>query len=181
VRLSEGEDQRVVEIRRRLQAAAARVCPPWLRAHADDIVQTALLRVLAAAGKRGEGNPDLASSYLEKAVYSAVVDEIRRQRRRREDPSDEALASISDGGRHDPEERVSARELADGVARCLQALVRPRRLAVTLHLQGHSVPEIASLLRWGTKQAENLTYRGLENLRACLKAKGLAPGAEASS
>ena len=139
-------------------------------------MQVALLRVLAAAQKRGEGNPGLSSFYLEKAAYSAAVDEIRRHRRRREDPSDdERLSAVPDPGRHDPEALAGAREIASGVARCLGGLVGPRRLAVTLHLQGHSVPEIAAILRWAAKRAENLTYRGLADLRRCLAAKGLAP------
>ena len=54
-------------------------------------------------------------------------------------------------------------------------LVRPRRLAVALYLQGHSVPEAAKLLEWGNKRTENLVYRGLADLRECLAKKGLKP------
>ena len=50
---------------------------------------------------------------------------------------------------------------------------RERRLAVTLHLQGHSVPEAARLLDWAVKRTENLVYRGLADLRECLTAKGI--------
>ena len=52
---------------------------------------------------------------------------------------------------------------------------RERRLAVTLHLQGHTVPETARILDWAAKQTENLVYRGLADLRECLMAKGLRP------
>ena len=54
-------------------------------------------------------------------------------------------------------------------------LVLPRRLAVTLHLQGHTVPEAGSLLGWNAKRAENLVYRGLADLRDCLAGKGVRP------
>ena len=52
---------------------------------------------------------------------------------------------------------------------------RERRLAVTLHLQGHTVPQAARLLDFSPKQTENLVYRGLADLRACLLAKGIRP------
>jgi RNA polymerase sigma-70 factor (ECF subfamily) len=55
------------------------------------------------------------------------------------------------------------------------AMKRERRLAVTLHLQGHTVPEAARILDWAAKQTENLVYRGLADLRACLMAKGIRP------
>jgi RNA polymerase sigma-70 factor (ECF subfamily) len=51
--------------------------------------------------------------------------------------------------------------------------VPPRRHAVTLSLQGHSVPEIGRLLGWTGKKAENLVYRGMADLRECLEGKGI--------
>ena len=35
-------------------------------------------------------------------------------------------------------------------------------------------PEVASILKWRAKTAENLVYRGLADLRRCLATKGLA-------
>lgn len=167
-------EEQIAEIRRRLSRAVIRICPHWLAAHSEDIVQVAMLRVLNAARGRGEGSPDLSSLYVEKTAYSAMVDEIRRHRRRRED-SAEGMLDVA-GGRSDsdPESVVAAREVADGLRACLAILRSPRRLAVTLHLQGHSVPEVASILKWRIKRAENLVYRGLADLRRCLSMKGLA-------
>lgn len=167
------EDQ-IDEIRRRLARAVVRVCPRWLAAHSEDIVQSAMVRVLSAARGRGEGNPDLSALYLEKAAYSAMVDEIRRQRRRREESADAADDVAGGGGEADPESAVAAREVAQGLRACLAALRNDRKLAVTLHLQGHSVPEVAAILKWGLKAADNLVYRGLADLRRCLATKGLA-------
>ena len=74
-----------------------------------------------------------------------------------------------------PERAGADREIRRGVRDCLLTLVRPRRLAVTLHLQGHSVRESAQLLEWNPKRVENLIYRGLGDLRRCLAGKGIAP------
>lgn len=169
------DDQLLTELRRRLSQAVFRVCPAWLASHAEDIVQTAMMRVLEAARKRGEGNPDLSSLYVEKAAYSATVDEIRRYRRQREDRStgeSSTQETVSDHA--NPETLAAAREIAAGIGQCLLALASARRLVVTLRLQGHSVPEVAMLLRWRMKRTENLVYRGLADLRRCLVAKGLA-------
>ena len=48
-------------------------------------------------------------------------------------------------------------------------------MAVTLYLQGHSVPEAARVLDWPAKRTENLVYRGLADLRECLMKKGIQP------
>jgi RNA polymerase sigma-70 factor (ECF subfamily) len=44
-----------------------------------------------------------------------------------------------------------------------------------LHIQGHSVDEISALLDCSRKKADNLVYRGLADLRACLSARGVTP------
>lgn len=116
------------------------------------------------------------ASYLWKVAYTALVDEIRRYRRRREVPLEEdgweggpATEALS------PERQTAGREIARGIQDCLPRLVRPRRMAVVLYLQGHSVPEAAKLLDWGNKRTENLVYWGLADLRECLNRKGLKP------
>jgi len=75
----------------------------------------------------------------------------------------------------DPESSASFRELGTAVRDCLTAASRERRLAVTLYLQGHTVPETARILGWDNKRAENLVYRGLADLRQCLLGKGHRP------
>ncbi len=163
-------------LRERLREAVAAACPAWLSAARDDIVQVALLRVLDAAGAAGEGGGPLPSSYLRKAAYSALVDEIRRHRRRRESvPLEDEIAQTVPSERAGPEQERAAAEIGRAIREALRTLVRPRALAVTLHLQGHSVPEIARLLGWPGKRAENLVYRGLADLRECLERRGIKP------
>jgi RNA polymerase sigma-70 factor (ECF subfamily) len=138
-------------------------------------VQAALLRVVEIRGAR-EGDAGFNSSYLWKVAYTATVDEIRRLRRRREVTLEEAGAEITMASpQPGPEEDRAGREIGRQIQDCLALMVEPRRLAVVLHLQGHSVPEAARLLGWSEKRAENLTYRGLADLRSCLRARGVEP------
>ena len=167
------------DVRRSLYRALARRCPRWLTDRRDDIVQVALMR-LVQIQQRSERKAPFPASYLWKAAYSAMIDEIRRLRRAEH-------VSLEDGGvdppaldaGSDPEQRRRAGEIGAGIQACLARLVSDRRRAVTLQLVGHSVPEIAKLLGWNLKRAENLVYRGLDDLRTCLTSKGLEPSSVA--
>jgi RNA polymerase sigma-70 factor, ECF subfamily len=167
-------DEEVTRLRRHLTRAVGRVCPRWLADRAEDIVQAALMKLLEVLA---EGEAERNSSYVWKVAYTATVDEIRRHRRRREVPLEEddgpELPQREASG--DPERWRAAREIGLGIQDCLGRLIEPRRLAVALHLQGHSVPEAARVLGWKSKNVENLVYRGLADLRRCLAAKGLKP------
>ncbi|HHQ48932.1 MAG TPA: sigma-70 family RNA polymerase sigma factor [Acidobacteria bacterium] len=162
-------------VRSALTAAVRRTCPPWLAADAEDIVQESMVRLLGILKSR-EGKPDPGSSYLWRVAHSVTVDEIRRRRRRREVPMEEGLLEAGEeGGGASPEGLAEAAEVGRGILDCLTALARDRRRAVSLRLLGHTVGEVATLLEWSYKRAENLVYRGLADLRRCLRRKDLQP------
>jgi RNA polymerase sigma-70 factor (ECF subfamily) len=160
--------------------AVRRQCPAWLADHAQDIAQAALTKVMTAELK-GEGARALSSFYLHRVAHSALVDEIRRRKRRPEVSLDETaddsgqVVRFEPRAQGDPESRASFRELGEAVRDCLLGAKRERRLAVTLYLQGHSVPEAARILGWDAKRTENLIYRGLADLRQCLLKRGHTP------
>jgi RNA polymerase sigma-70 factor (ECF subfamily) len=95
------------------------------------------------------------------------------RRRRETDLEDASDVGVSTA--HDPERTAVSLEIGRGIQACLAHMKRERRLAVTLHLQGHTVTEAARILEWPFKRTENLIYRGLADLRACLRCKGLQP------
>jgi RNA polymerase sigma-70 factor (ECF subfamily) len=163
-----------------LVRAVRTACPSWLAASREDLVQAAMIKVMGllrrmGPGRHGEGNGPLAASYLYRVAYSAVVDEIRARRRRPETPIEEEHLAAQPTPQPDPATDARGREIGRGIRGCLEGMKEERRAAVTLHLLGHSVPEAARLLGWSAKQAENLVYRGLADLRSCLERKGLAP------
>ena len=167
----------VAGLRQDLARAVARICPAWLSAQRDDLVQSALMRLMRLLGSRAstsEGIPPFSSSYLYRVAHSALVDEIRRVRRRREADLDEGVAEVAVTS-DNPERTAASLEIGRGIQACLTCLKLERRLAVTLHLQGHSVSEAARILGWPEKRTENLVYRGLADLRACLISKGMRP------
>jgi RNA polymerase sigma-70 factor, ECF subfamily len=176
---SDANDRRWETLKAALMRAVLRRCPAWLRNDAEDIAQVAITKVMAA-DRASEGERSLTSFYLYKVAHSALVDEIRRRARRREQPLD------ADGEEHErhtpepaargnPEDDARFRQLGEAVRLCLGVMKRERRLAVVLYLQQHTVPEVARILGWAVKRTENLVYRGLADLRQCLLAKGHTP------
>jgi len=86
------------KLRRDLAKAVARVCPKWPAAQRDDLVQSAVMRVMHVLGRAdtdSEGDPPLTPSYLYRVAQSTLIDELRRVRRQRETALDEdAVASM---------------------------------------------------------------------------------------
>ena len=166
----------MAELRSRLQRAVRRICPRWLADRQDDLVQMATMRTLDAR-RSAEGNPEVAASYLYRVAYTTLIDEIRRLRRRPEVRLEDAEGAGLDvpAPSPGPEQDYASKEIGRAIRDCLLLLLQPRRLAVVLHLQGHTVPQAAALLGWAEKRTENLLYRGLSDLRACLERKGVSP------
>lgn len=170
---SAGSQEDFEQLRKDLVKAVHRVCPSWMADRADDLVQVALMRVMEIQ-RRSEGKSEFSAFYLRKAAYSATIDEIRRLRRRQETTLDDEENPINPPTESpDPERHTASREVGRAIRDCLGLMIAPRRHAVTLHLQGHSVPDVGRRLGWTAKKAENLVYRGLADLRGCLNEKGV--------
>lgn len=163
------------DVRRQLITAMRRVCPPSIADEAEDLVQRAMVKLMKSQGL-SEGKPGISASYLWRVAYTAVIDEIRRRDRRREVPLIENSAvAIPAASEPDPEREATSRSIGEAIRDCLSQMAASRRRAVTLHLVGHTVPEISRLLDLGSKQADNLVYRGMADLRHCLSGKGVTP------
>jgi len=172
---TESGDQDYQQLRNQLERAVRQICPHWLRDKAEDLVQVALIRVFEIR-RKSEGDRNFSSSYLWRVAYSALIDEIRRLRRRKEtDVPDEELEREALVQDPDPEAFVAGTQIGEGIQQCLQKLVVSRRMAMTLYLQGYSVPSAAEVLGFSAKKTENLVYRGLQQLRECLSKKGFKP------
>jgi len=156
------------DLQHRLEGVMRRLCPPWLRGDLDDLVQAAQLKIY----RRGDSLTELESSFLYRVGHSVMVDEIRRVKRRREVRSQDVVENAR-GTEVDPEVAAAGHELGQTIHLCLAELKPEYRRAVSLHLHGHSVPEIATLLGIDKKKADNLVYRGVSRLREALNRRGL--------
>jgi RNA polymerase sigma-70 factor (ECF subfamily) len=161
-------------LRRTLSVAVSRICPNWLSQEREDLVQTALVRIVGLVG-RGGPTRELTATYLWKTAYSVTLDEIRRARWRHERTMEEGShGEDRPGTALDPEEAASARETSRHVRDCLRGLEMSRRHAVLLRLAGYGHDESAQRLGMNVKQIANLIHRGMKDLRSCLQAKAVA-------
>jgi RNA polymerase sigma-70 factor, ECF subfamily len=149
-----------------LRRVVRRVCPASLEGMREDLVQIALLRVLEI--KSNEQAHTTPTSYLWRVAHSAMVDELRRLRRR-------PTVDLDQLGGDEPPAPAATPRLGVAIHACLQGLMEARRQAVGLHLFGHRAEEAAALLGWTVKRVQNSTYRGLADLRRCLESKGFTP------
>lgn len=167
------ESDPYLELRERMLRAVRRICPPWLADDAEDLVQEGMLRVMRLE-ERGSGELKVTNTYLNKVAHSALVDEIRRRRQRREVAMGEEDGHLEMADGAAPIEPTLQQEIGAAIAVCLAEQEESRRRALTLYLLGHSVPDAARLLAWKAKRTENLIYRGLTALRACLTREGFS-------
>ena len=72
-----------------------------------------------------------------------------------------------------PDRVAERRQLVKMVKEAMARLPDRRRTAVGLHLEGLTTQEIAELLGWSEPKARNLVYRGLKDVRRCLKEAGI--------
>lgn len=137
-------------------------CPFELRSQVEDLAHTALLRIMER--EAGEDFATLEPSYLWRVAFTVVVDEIRRRSARVAQA--ETLKAV-------PHDEVPGPDIGAEIRHCLEQLPEARQLPVILHLQGFRNEEVALALQSNEKRAENLIYRGLEQLRRCLAGKGI--------
>jgi RNA polymerase sigma factor (sigma-70 family) len=139
----------------------------------DEVLQDIRIR-LWKTHAANENLDALGASYLHKVAMSAVIDFLRRRTARRED----SLESVSAPDRVPtslhvaPLDASASAELAHRLEVALGGLVPNRRLVVQLHLEGYERHEISSMTGWTEAKVRNLLYRGLDDLRALLRADG---------
>jgi len=116
----------------------------------------------------------LGASYLHKVAMSAVIDFLRRRAARREDSLEITSAhdTVPVSLQVEPVDASASTALAHRLEVALGGMVQNRRLVVQLHLEGYERHEISSMTGWTEAKVRNLLYRGLDDLRALLRADG---------
>lgn len=170
--LSAADQATLVSYEPVLRAEISRLCPASLRSGVDDLVQGGLIRLTRTLGRKQQIN----KAYVKRVAWSVTVDAIRQARRTADQPTPagtDALDRVA-GGRS-PEERASLSELRNALRDCMEALSTIRKNTITMYLMGHTIRESGERLGLTNKQADNNIYRGLADLRDCLRGKGVQP------
>jgi RNA polymerase sigma-70 factor (sigma-E family) len=141
---------------------------------AEDLVQTALVRVYAAWPRVDRDDP---SGYAHRTLVRAFVDETRRPWWRRERfsrPVDATDADAAAAALIDPDDVRAVRDV-------LALLTAEQRLVVVLrYWAGHDVAETARLIGCPPATVRSRAARGLAQLRELLHEDGLDGAARSS-
>lgn len=168
-----GEDSAFYEhLLSELRTVVAQVLPRKTVEEREEIVQKSAIKLWKMLEKGTKKRSDLTRTYLWRVVYSVFIDDLRLEKRRREESFEPEAHDAPAAEAAGPEAIAVGRELGRRIQAALRQLNEDRRRAVTLRLEGHPVREIAAILGYGYKNTDNLVYRGLEQLRELLGRDG---------
>jgi RNA polymerase sigma factor (sigma-70 family) len=134
---------------------------------ADDVEQQVFLNVWKQLQR--EQIIDNPASY----IYRCAVRETIRllQAERRHQPAGDVL--VEEAGVPSAVDVAAVREQRELLAEALKSLPIDRRRAVQGYLAGFSIPELMKMYGWSYERARNLSARGMADLRASLKTRGI--------
>jgi RNA polymerase sigma factor (sigma-70 family) len=159
----------VRQFSRLVRSVASRVGGQAGRQIADDVEQHVFLNVWKQL--RREQSIDNPSSY----IYRCAVRETVRLLASGRAPAaslepDEPEPASPD---RSPADQLASRERASTVAEALKTLSTDRRRAAQAYLAGFSVAETMTMYGWSYERARNLSARGMADLRAALRERGI--------
>lgn len=137
----------------------------------DDIAQA--VRVALWKRLASEQTIDHPASYVYKAAVRETVRAVTRARNRGDVPLETATADAVAAPAPGPEAELEARERREALAAAIGTLTPERARAVKAHLAGFSVEELMQLRGWSYQRARNLIARGMADLRAQLRSRGM--------
>jgi RNA polymerase sigma factor (sigma-70 family) len=166
-------DSQLEELVRRfsrlVRSVAAKVGGTEGRQLADDVEQEVFLSLWKQLQR--EQVIEHPSSYLYRSAVRETVRLLNRARRE-ETADDDAVAVVIDDA-PSPADRVASAEQGEALAEAIKSLPVDRRRAVQAYLAGFSVPELMKMYGWSYERARNLSTRGMNDLRAALRTRGI--------
>jgi RNA polymerase sigma factor (sigma-70 family) len=138
----------------------------------DEVLQEVRIR-LWRQGADEDKLRTLTPAYIYRTAASAALDMLRRRRARREHLHGEVPYTLGGGAAADLP--MASAELVSEIEGAINQIASSRRPVVRMYLAGYSREEIATVMGWSEAKARNLLYRGLDDLRQRLLAKGIRP------
>lgn len=140
---------------------------------ADDIEQEVHIKLWKML--ESDKTLDFPASYIQKVVATTVIDALRRAEVRHAESLDtevEPAVDPSFSGPMQPDRHAGHGNWGLLLLRCIAELPERRRLPVQLALQGFKADEIAKMTGCSVAAAQQLSYRGIEDLKIRLKELG---------
>lgn len=155
---------------RLVRATASRVGGGRGRQIAEDVEQEVFLSIWKQLEREQSiVNP---SSYIYRSAVRETIRLLSRERPDETTMDEHAATTIADRA-PTPAERLFAGERGQILSEAIKSLPIDRRRAVQAYLAGFSVPEVMKMYGWSYERARNLSARGMADLRAELKNRGI--------
>ena len=144
----------------------------------DDAIDEAVQEVRIRLWRTLATAPDIRrvpATYIYRTTVSAMLDLIRRRRSQREAAIEslEGRITVLPASTPSPDAALETTDVTRAVAQAIEAIPESRRAVVRMYLAGYAREEIAALLAWSEPKTRNLLYRGLDDLRRTLTARGI--------
>lgn len=139
----------------------------------DDIEQEVRIKLWRTL--ESDKKVEFPASYIQRVVVTTVVDALRRSENRpmeNLDDTDESVVDPTLQPASNPELEARADEWRKRLLAEIDSLPERRRWPVKLAIQGFTADEIARLLGVSVASAQQLSYRGIEELKEKLRARG---------
>ena len=159
----------VRQFARMVRSVAMKMGGPQGPAIADDVEQRVFLSLWKQLDR--EQSIDRPASYIYRCAVRETVRMLNQERRG--DTVDESAAATVPDPSAGPADRAVARERAAAIGEAIKTLSIDRRRAVQAYLAGFSVAETMKMYGWSYERARNLSARGMADLRAALRERGL--------
>ena len=167
--------RRFLELVSGIRADLHRYCARMTGSVADgeDIVQDTLARAYYALSEM-DAVPELRP-WLFQIAHNRALDHLRRYERRMSEPLDTVFESALSTGR-DPEDRLAQEQATRAAISRFVELVPAQRSAVILKdVLGHSLTEVAEMMRLSEAAAKAALHRGRQRLRVLAEAAPAPP------
>jgi RNA polymerase sigma factor (sigma-70 family) len=149
-----------------VRATAARIGGAAGRQVADDVEQNVFISLWKQLQR--EQPIDNHASYIYRCAVRETIRLLSRRDDDSQDPPEDTASAEPTAGEH-----LASRERARIVGEAIKALSIDRRRAVQAYLAGFSVPETMKMYGWSYQRARNLSTRGMTDLRAALRKRGI--------
>lgn len=167
--MAEPPDQTALESLVRRFSALVRAVASRIggREMADDVEQQVFLNVWKQLQR--EQIIDNPASYIYRCAVRETIRLLQAERRHHSAGD----VPVEDAGVPSAVDVAAVREQRELLAEALKSLPIDRRRAVQGYLAGFSIPELMKMYDWSYERARNLSARGMADLRASLKTRGI--------
>lgn len=172
MKLPEAEVERLVrDLSSYLSGAISVLECPRHGIEKDDVLQEVYIRILKVIQDNNHG-VRYFQAYLNKVIHSVFMEELTEVNRdRRARRAQAAAMGLADGSNGKGVPRPDT--LAETLEEAIEELGEPDAGLMKLRMQGFTLEEIARLKRWTYNRTCYIFYRGLKELKAKLKERGV--------